>query len=47
MYLELMKRFDNGNKLNILHPITDMEIEYDSNHDDVDIDELITASEKL
>ena len=33
MYLELMKRFDGGKTLKTLHPINDMEIEFDPETD--------------
>ena len=41
MYLELMSRFDFGRKFNNLHPIEEMEIEYDPDQDKVDISELV------
>lgn len=33
MYLELLKRFEGGKSLKILHPISDMEIEFDAETD--------------
>ena len=48
MYMELLKRFDQGNTLKLLDPIQDMEIEYDPDEgDDVDIKQLIEAKEKV
>ena len=41
MYGELLKRFDNGDKLPLLDPIEDMEIESQ------DIKELIKAKDKI
>ena len=47
MYLELMKRFEQGNTLKKLHPLEDMEIEYDADEDQHDINELVKAKEKV
>jgi len=47
MYLELIKRFDGGKSLKLLDPIEDMEIEYDSDVDDMDIKELLSAMNKI
>lgn len=47
MYFELLKRFDGGNSLKLLDPIEDMEIEFDPETDDLDIRELVQASEKV
>ena len=33
MYLELLKRFEGGKTLKTLHPINDMEIEFDAETD--------------
>ena len=42
-----MKRFDQGKALKKLHPIDDMEIEYDANEDEHDIKELVAAKDKV
>jgi len=47
MYMELLKRFDGGNTLNELDPIEDMEIEFDKETDEIDINELVKAQEKV
>ena len=47
MYLELLKRFEGGKTLKQLHPINDMEIEYDAETDAMDIKELLDAKEKV
>ena len=47
MYMELLKRFDQGKTLKTLHPIKDMEIEYDADEDKMDINKLIEAQEKI
>ena len=43
MYKELLRRFDGGNTLKLLHPIEDMQIEYEPEEDDIDIKELVEA----
>lgn len=43
MYLELLKRFEGGKTLKQLHPIDDMEIEFDAEDDKIDIKELVDA----
>lgn len=45
--MELLKRFDNGKTLKELHPIDDMEIEFDEETDEMDIVELIEAKDKV
>ena len=47
MYMELLKRFDQGRSLKLLHPIKDMEIEYDPDDDKMDINKLIEAQDKI
>ena len=47
MYMELLKRFENGNSLKILDPIEDMQIEYDADTDEIDIKELLKAKEDI
>jgi len=52
MFLEIMKRFEFGKTIKILHPLDDMEIEFDKGTeedpgDSVDIKELIQAQEKI
>lgn len=47
MYLELLKRFEGGKTLKTLHPINDMEIEFDHETDQMDIRELLDAREKV
>lgn len=47
MYMELLKRFDQGKTLKTLHPIKDMEIEYDADEDKMDINKLIEAQDKI
>jgi ATP-dependent RNA helicase DOB1 len=47
MYMELLKRFDQGNSLKELDPISDMEIEFDEETDDLNIAELVEAREKI
>ena len=47
MYTEVLKKFDYGKELRILDPIEDMEIEYNENEDDLDINELTKAKEKV
>lgn len=47
MYLELLRRFDNGKSLKLMDPIEDMEIEFDAEQDDLDIHELVKAQEKV
>lgn len=47
MYMALMQRFEYGAKFNTLHPIEEMEIEYDQTQDKVDIKELVKAQEKV
>tara|TARA_B110000285_G_scaffold233177_1_gene306168 strand:+ start:2587 stop:2805 length:219 start_codon:yes stop_codon:yes gene_type:complete len=47
MYLELLKRFEGGKTLKKLHPIEDMEIEYDADDDEHDIKELVAAKQKV
>lgn len=47
MYLELLKRFEGGKTLKTLHPINDMEIEFDPETDQMDIKELMDAREKV
>ena len=47
MYLELLKRFEGGKTLKVLHPISDMEIEFDPETDKMDINELLDAREKV
>ena len=42
-----MKRFEQGKALKKLHPIDDMEIEYDANEDEHDIKELVAAKDKV
>jgi hypothetical protein len=46
MYKELLRRFESGKTLKLLHPIEDMEIEYDRDEDDIDIKELVEAELK-
>ena len=46
MYKELLRRFESGKTLKLLHPIEDMEIEYDQDEDDIDIKELVEAELK-
>jgi len=41
MFMELLKRFDQGNSLKELDPIEDMEIEFDKETDDLDINDLV------
>ena len=41
MFFEIMKRFDNGNKLVLLDPKEDMEIE------NKELDKLIKANEQI
>ena len=43
MYMELLKRFDQGKNFKMLDPIEDMEIEYDPDSDSMDIKELVDA----
>ena len=43
MYLELLKRFEGGKTMKHLHPIEDMEIEFDADEDTIDIKELVDA----
>lgn len=45
MYLELMRRFDYGDKFTALHPIDEMEICFDEEQDTADIKELVTSQE--
>lgn len=47
MYLELMNRFDFGKKFNNLHPIEEMEIEFDPDQDKIDIQELVVNEQDL
>ena len=47
MFFELLKRFDGGNQLKQLDPIEDMEIEFDEEHDEIDIKELVNAKTKV
>ena len=47
MYLELLKRFEGGKTLKVLHPISDMEIEFDPETYKMDINELLDAREKV
>jgi hypothetical protein len=47
MYLELLKRFEGGKTLKTLHPINDMEIEFDPETDQMDIRELLDARDKV
>jgi hypothetical protein len=47
MYMELLKRFEGGKTLKKLHPIEDMEIEYDADDDEHDIKELVDAKQKV
>ena len=47
MYMELLKRFENGNSLKVLDPIEDMQIEYDADTDEIDIKELLKAKEDI
>lgn len=47
MYMELLKRFEQGKTLKTLHPINDMEIEYDADVDKMDINKLIEAQDKI
>jgi len=47
MYMELLKRFDQGRSLKTLHPINDMEIEHDPETDEMNIVKLMEASNKL
>lgn len=47
MFMELMKRFENGKTLKLLDPIEDMEIEFDKDEDELDITELVNAKEKV
>lgn len=47
MYLELLKRFDGGKTMKVLHPIEDMEIEFDAEEDKIDITELVDAEQKV
>lgn len=42
-----MKRFDYGNQFKELHPIEDMEIEYNENVDEINIKELVDAQERI
>lgn len=41
MFFELMKRFNNGDSLPILHPVEDMEIE------DENLEQLLEAKGKV
>jgi hypothetical protein len=43
MFEQLMKRFDYGSVFKELHPIEDMEIEFNENVDDINIKELVDA----
>jgi hypothetical protein len=43
MFEQLMKRFDFGNQFKELHPIEDMEIEFNENVDEINIKELVDA----
>ncbi len=47
MYLELLKRFEGGKSLKKLHPVSEMEIEFDPDCDTSDIHELVRADEKV
>mmetsp|Transcript_7991 Transcript_7991/g.13409 ORF Transcript_7991/g.13409 Transcript_7991/m.13409 type:complete len:294 (-) Transcript_7991:23-904(-) len=47
MFLEVLKRFEGGKALKIIDPIEDMEIEYDPQTDDMDIQELVTAKAQI
>lgn len=47
MYLELLKRFEGGKTLKHLHPIDDMEIEFDPQEDTIDVKELVDAQDKV
>lgn len=47
MFMELLKRFDQGRTLKELDPIEDMEIEFDEETDELDIKELVAAKEKV
>ena len=47
MYNELLKRFEFGKTLKTLDPIEDMEIEYDEDTDDIDIQQLVDARDKV
>ena len=42
-----MKRFDGGKDLKQLHPIVDMEFEYDEDTDELNINELLEAKDKV
>lgn len=42
-----MKRFDYGNQFKELHPIEDMEIEFNEIIDEIDIKELVDANERI
>ena len=47
MYLELMRRFDFGEKFTALHPIDEMEIAFDEEQDSADIKDLVASQEKI
>lgn len=47
MYLELMRRFDYGDKFIGLHPVDEMEIVFDEEQDSADIKELVEKQEEI
>jgi hypothetical protein len=47
MYNELMKRFDYGKEIKELHPIEDMEIEFEEDVDTLNIKDLVDAEERI
>ena len=47
MYMELLKRFEQGKTLKMLDPIEDMEIEFDPDTDTIDIKELVDAKGRV
>jgi len=45
--MELMKRFNWGRNFKQLHPIDDMEIEFDQENDPEDITKLMGAKDRI